>query len=123
METQSMDWKGTWSNQYGSTLHIDDDSRGELRGRFRTALEDSGFFGQQCPVLGMHLGDCLSFTFAAGTAKGDMICTFAGVLRDGRLQTVWHVVSDSAEGGTAKRAWPHAVMTNADVFERVRPAD
>jgi hypothetical protein len=35
------------------------------------------------------------------------------------LETVWHVVSDRATEGDGKRVWPHAVMTNADTFERV----
>jgi hypothetical protein len=37
----------------------------------------------------------------------------------GQARTVWHVVSDSEPEGQKKRAWPHAVLTNADTFERV----
>jgi hypothetical protein len=48
-----------------------------------------------------------------------MVCAVAGVLREGRLETVWHVVLDQSTDGESKRAWPHAVMINADTFERV----
>src|SRR4051812_39167678 len=114
-----MKWTGTWRNQYGSTLQILDEAAGRVTGTFRTALRDSSFFGVECRVVGVHVGDCLSFAFGAATPKGDSICAFTGVLRDGRLQAVWHVVTDSADGDASKVAWPHAVMTNADVFERL----
>jgi hypothetical protein len=39
-------WNGTWRNQYGSIVVIEDDGDGIIRGVFRTALEDSFFFGQ-----------------------------------------------------------------------------
>ena len=113
-----MAWIGTWRNQYGSELDISDESNGRIAGAFRTALRDSGFFGETCEVVGVHVGDCLTFSFGGRTTKGDMVCSFSGVLRDGKLQTVWHVISDATED-RSKRPWPHAVMTNADTFERV----
>ncbi|MFL6626310.1 MAG: avidin/streptavidin family protein [Burkholderiaceae bacterium] len=114
-----MTWIGTWSNQYGSTLTITDDAAGRLHGFFRTALRDSGFFGKDFAVAGVHHGDCLSFAFAGATPKGDMVCSFTGLLRAGKMQTMWHVAADAADDGAGKRAWPHAVMANADTFERV----
>jgi hypothetical protein len=42
-----------------------------------------------------------------------------GRLRDGRIETMWHVAADRAADGPGSRAWPHAVMANADTFERV----
>jgi hypothetical protein len=114
-----MAWTGTWRNQYGSQLILMDDGGGRMRGSFRTALRDSGFFGRSYDVVGLSQGNCLAFTFAGSTPKGDMICTFTGLLRDGKMQTVWHVVSDGSPGAGDKQAWPHAVMTNADTFERV----
>ncbi len=118
-----MSWIGRWRNQYGSMLEISDDAGNRLTGTFRTALEDSGFFGRAVPIAGIHWGDCISFTFADTTAKGDMIASFTGLLRDGRIEMMWHVVADGAPtasgGGIEKRNWPHAVTTNADTFERV----
>jgi hypothetical protein len=114
-----MSWKGTWRNQYGSTLTIADETTERIEGSFRTALKDSGFFGRDYSVTGVHHGDCITFGFAGATPKGDMVCSFTGVLRDGKLLTVWHVVADQAPDGQGKRAWPHAVMVNADTFERV----
>jgi hypothetical protein len=111
-----MDWTGTWRNQYGSTLVVQSDAEHRIRGRFQTSLPDSAFFGRSYEAAGIHWGDCINFAFAGPTPKGDAICAFTGVLRDGKLQTVWHVI----QNGTAqnKQPWPHAVLTNADTFER-----
>ena len=108
---------GSWSNQYGSRLVIND-ANGRLTGTFETALGDSGFFGRQYEVVGVHSGDCVSFVFAGPTPNGEAACAFTGLERNGKLQTVWHVVSDRTVSGNQKRAWPHAVMTNADTFAR-----
>lgn len=122
-----MQWIGTWRNQYGSTLRITDDASHRITGYFTTALPDSGFYGETVPVLGVHQGDCVSFTFARSAPGGDTICSFVGLVRDGKLQTVWHVVTDSTLRGRSadvparveKVGWAHAVHTNADTFERI----
>ena len=111
------DLTGTWSNQYGSRLELTD-ANGRLTGTFQTGLGDSGFFGRQYEVVGVHCGHCVSFVFAGPTSNGDAVCSFTGLERNGKLQTVWHVASDRAANGKEKRAWPHAVMTNADTFTR-----
>jgi hypothetical protein len=111
------DLSGTWMNQYGSRLVIAD-ANGRLCGTFETTLGDSGFFGRQYEVVGVHCGDCVSFVFAGPTANGDAACSFTGLERNGKIQTVWHVVSDRSASGKQKRAWPHAVLTNADTFTR-----
>jgi hypothetical protein len=121
-----MSWKGTWRNQYGSTLRVTDDAGDRIVGVFSTALQDSGFYGAEVPVTGVHRGDCISFTFAHAGRAGDVICSFTGLLRDGTLQAAWHVVADaglraSASGEPAtigKLGWAHAVSTNVDTFER-----
>ena len=117
-----MAWVGVWKNQYGSTLTVADDADGKIVGTFRTALRDSGFYGKEIAVSGIHLGDCINFAFAAATESGDLLCSFSGLLRDGRIETVWHVLADGRreeDGRMTKRNWPHAVMTNADTFTRV----
>lgn len=93
-------------------MTITNDANHRLVGTFSTALEDSGFFGETVPIVGVHQGDCVSFTFARGGRSGDTICSFTGVLQDGRIQTLWHVVRDTVP-------WPHAAQTNADTFERI----
>lgn len=45
-------WKGTWRNQYGSVVIIEDDSEGLIRGVFKTALPDSSFSGWKCLFTG-----------------------------------------------------------------------
>jgi hypothetical protein len=120
-------WTGTWRNQYGSILRITDEVDGRLEGSFRTALSDSGFFGAEAEITGVCQGDCISFCFARSGPGGDTACAFTGLMRDGRIQTVWHVTSDSALRAEApgaparleKLGWAHANQTNADTFERV----
>jgi Avidin family len=41
-----MSWIGMWKNQYGSVVEITDDSNGQIRGTFRTVLDDSSFHGK-----------------------------------------------------------------------------
>jgi hypothetical protein len=125
-----MDWTGKWRNQYGSTLQITDDSNDRITGVFRTALPDSSFYGRELPIVGIHRGDCIGFAFADGGARGDAICSFTGLFREGKLQTLWYVLSDSrvvsgaagASPNLEKTRWPHAAMANADTFERVERA-
>jgi hypothetical protein len=119
-------WKGTWRNQYGSTLTITDDANDRIVGVFATALKDSGFYGADVPVAGVHRGDCISFAFAHTGPAGDVICSFTGLLRDGKIETLWHVIRDAAlqtssDSGEPARieklSWAHAALTNADTFE------
>ncbi|MBW8814869.1 MAG: hypothetical protein JF588_15730 [Caulobacterales bacterium] len=120
-------WTGSWRNEYGSTLRIDREAGGRLEGRFQTALSDSGFFGAEVPIVGVCQGDCIAFAFTRTGPAGDIVCAFTGLLREGRIHTVWHVTSDSAlradgPGAPArleKLGWAHANQTNADTFERV----
>ncbi|MDF6609531.1 hypothetical protein NLP58_24435 [Escherichia coli] len=44
-----------------------------------------------------------AFAFAGATPKGDMVCAFTGVLRAGRSEAVWHVLSDRATSGEVTR--------------------
>jgi Avidin family len=120
-------WIGEWRNQYGSTLIIRDDANQRLAGTFRTALGDSGFAGEDADIIGLHNGSCVHFAFSRSGPSGDTIAAFTGLLRDGRMQTLWHVVSDSAMKSPQpgrppelmKLPWAHAALTNADTFERV----
>jgi Avidin family len=122
-----MNWKGRWRNQYGSILTITDDANQRISGTFRTALKDSGFYGQEIPVVGIHQGDCISFAGAGATAAGDAAVSYTGLLRDGKMETMWFVVADSAikapaEGAPGKReklSWWRSISTSADTFERI----
>ncbi len=124
----STTWVGEWRNQYGSTLTIADDADGRLQGTFRTALGDSGFAGEDAEITGIHRGECIQFAFSRSGPTGDTIASFTGLLREGRIETLWHVISDSAVKSPQpgqppqliKLPWAHAALTNADTFERVR---
>jgi hypothetical protein len=122
-----MGWIGTWKNQYGSTVEITDESDHKIAGVFRTALDDSGFRGQAIPVFGVHQGDCISFAGGGVTPAGDGLVSYTGLLRDGKMETLWYVVADSALGASSEGVpavrtrlpWWRAISTNADTFERV----
>jgi hypothetical protein len=122
-----MTWKGKWRNQYGSIVDITDDADHRIRGSFKTALRDSGFYGQEISVVGIHQGDCISFVAGGETAAGDAAVSYTGLLRDGKMETMWFVVADSAikaaaEGAPGQREklnWWRSISTSADTFERV----
>ncbi len=122
-----MRWTGTWRNQYGSTLTIDNDADGRIEGTFVTAIDASSIAGETVSVVGVHRGELISISAAGGRAEGDIVMAFSGKMVGERLETVWQLVSShklsaSAEGEKATRRpleWPHAVMMNADTFERV----
>src|SRR4051812_2579756 len=119
-----MDWKGEWQNQYGSILTITDDSNHRIVGSFRTALSDSGFHGQEIPIVGLHQGDCVSFAGGGRTPAGDAVVSYTGLLRDGKMETLWYVVADAAikaeegkPGRIEKLNWWRSMSTSADTFE------
>ena len=122
-----MTWKGKWQNQYGSIVDITDDADRRISGTFRTALRDSGFYGQEIPIVGIHQGDCISFVAGGETAAGDAAVSYTGLLRDGKMETMWFVVTDSvitagvegAAGQQEKLSWWRSISTNADTFKRV----
>ena len=119
-------WIGEWRNQYGSTLAITDDADQRISGTFRTSLGDSGFAGDEAEIIGLHRGDCVHFAFSRSGPTGDTIASFTGLLRDGRMETMWHVIADSAVKSPQpgqppelmKLPWAHAALTNADTFQR-----
>jgi hypothetical protein len=85
---------------------------------------------KQVPIYGAAHGDVIGFTAAAEGSVGPAAVSYTGLLRDGKLETLWHTVADTTltaerEGAPAKRkrvgAW-RAFGTNLDTFERADPA-
>lgn len=120
------DWDGLWRNQYGSTIDLLVDGDGRVTGTFRTALTDSGFHGLDVPLHGVAHGDVIGFTSAAESKTGPAAVSYTGILRDGRLEMLWHMVagrtlSASAPGEPARivdvGTW-RAFATSLDTFER-----
>jgi len=120
-------WRGAWRNQYGSTVVIEDDADGVIRGVFRTALEDSSFFGVDAPVYGAACGEVIGFSVASEGKTSPAAASFTGLLRAGKLETLWRTVASktltaTGVGAPAKlvevAAW-RAFGTSLDTFERV----
>lgn len=106
-----MDFQGRWQNQYGSVLLLRQEADGVLSGEFETALEDSLFFGATVQITGVRAGSAIGFSFGLERDGAAAVCSFTGRLEGRRLETVWHVVATD-------KPWPHAVVTNADTFEK-----
>ncbi len=122
-----MQWVGRWRNQYGSVVEITDQSDGQIKGTFRTALSDSSFHGQTVAIHGAAHGDVIGFTAAAEGPVGPAAVSYTGILRDGKLETMWHTVAGTTltaerEGAPARKkqvgAW-RAFGTSLDTFERI----
>lgn len=55
-----------------------------------------------------------------------MVVSYTGLLRDGRMETLWYVAADAALGAQhagepaklSKRSWWRAMSTGADTFVR-----
>lgn len=110
-----MNWTGIWRNQYGSELRIIDASGGVISGTFRTALQDSAFFGRQFAVHGITRGTCINFAFGDEGETSNTIASFTGMRHGDAIETVWFVVSHALN---KSEPWPHAVTTNHDTFRR-----
>ena len=120
------DWDGCWRNQYGSRVEIEVDENGIVSGSFTTALEDSSFHGMTVPIRGVAHGDVIGFSAAATGKTGPAAVSYTGILREGKIETLWHTVaghtlSAQAEGEPATLtkvgAW-RAFGTSLDTFER-----
>lgn len=122
-----MSWRGPWRNQYGSEVEINENSQGRIEGVFRTALKDSSFYGQSIPIRGAAFGDVIGFTAAGDGNNGPAAVSYTGILREGKLETLWHTVAGTTltaegEGDPARLeqagTW-RAFGTSLDSFERV----
>jgi hypothetical protein len=82
--------------------------------------------GKMFPILGAHRGNCIGFSSAGSSEAGDRVVSYTGLLRNGRMETLWFVVADTTltaakEGEPAqiKRLnWWRAASISADTFER-----
>jgi len=101
-------WIGSWKNQYGSQLTIEDINNGQIRGHFQSAVDKSI---PASPISGICTGDLIIIS-VAGDKEGEKLAAWTGMLKDGRIETLWHVVM----GG--KGVW-EAFLTGADTFSRV----
>ena len=90
----SVDFTGTWKNQHGSTLELDD-TGGTVSGRFESGVGDDGQ-ALWVDVSGRTLGD---------------VITFNAVYTDYGIVVAWvgqHTVEDGA--GMIKTHWIHATL-------------
>lgn len=106
-----MSWIGTWKNQYGSLLEITNDANENIEGWFTSAV-DGGIRGQRIRISGFHRSDMVTFCLAGGP----IVASFTGLLREDRLETLWHVTASEKDGRPL--AVFQAFTTGADTFVR-----
>lgn len=110
-------WIGQWKNQYGSILTIESETDGRINGSFKSAVDPSV---KESIIIGVYINDLISFS-AVGEGVGQKIASWTGILREGRMETMWHVVANEKldADGTKKPAgiW-EAFVTGSDIFER-----
>lgn len=117
-----MNWTGKWKNQYGSVLDITKQEDGRLEGTFESAVDETTK-GKKLPFVGVYKDKLIGITCIGG----DHVVTYAGMLYEGKMETVWHVVTNEIitaknEGEKAVKkslSWWQSVKVNADTFERV----
>ncbi|MBO9727945.1 MAG: hypothetical protein J7623_04845 [Chitinophaga sp.] len=120
--SSEMNWIGRWKNQYGSILEITHQEDGMLQGYFESAVDETTK-GEQLLLTGV----CRRNLIALTCAGGDHVVTYAGMFYEGKMQTMWQVVTDevigASKGGALAikkpLAWWQSVKTNADTFERM----
>jgi Avidin family len=125
-----IDFRGSWINQNGSVLWIDEQSDGQIRGRF-SSQKGRASKGVVYAVRGCVNGELTSFAvnFRDGDANLSAITSFSGRYvrgadRTERLHTVWILARQYEDETKSKptQVW-NCFITNSDVFERRTTVD
>ena len=113
---------GTWTNQNGSALELQEGTDGGLTGRF-LSRKGRAAEGVQYPVVGVRNDGVAAFfvNFHVAAANLGSITSFSGRIVESQphrtLHTVWTLARDyqDSERTLPTQAW-NAFLTNADVF-------
>jgi hypothetical protein len=120
-----VDLRGSWVNQNNSVLWIDQQSEGQISGRF-SSQKGRAAKGVEYAVRGCVNGELASFAvnFRDGDANLSAITSFSGRYVRGadgteRLHTMWILARQYEDEAKSKptQAW-NSFITNSDVFER-----
>ena len=122
MEHKSnMDLVGTWINQRGSRLEINEDRNTMISGRF-TSTKGRAARGHWYPVYGIRNGNLVSFAVSFEDADQNLhaITTFSGRVVSNELpqiHTLWILAREfeDAEQRKPTQVW-NTFLTNTDVF-------
>lgn len=114
-----IDFAGTWHNQHGSTMDLEVGARGEVTGRFRTAV-GLAEPGEEFAVTGFVQGDMVAFTVDFGARRSLTAWVGHGCVEGGvaRLETLWQMVVAGPSSG-ARPPW-RGTWAGADTFARAR---
>lgn len=125
-----VDLRGSWVNQNNSVLWIEEQSDGQIEGRF-SSQKGRAAKGVTYVVRGYVNGELASFAvnFRNDDSNLSAITSFSGRYVRGadgveRLHTLWILSRQYEDEAKAKptQAW-NSFITNADVFERRQTVD
>jgi len=120
------DIRGSWVNQNGSTLVIEDVNDGQIIGRFESQ-KGRAAKGIEYPVAGLQNGELVSFLVSFVSAEQNLhaITSFAGRWENGndgvqRIHTTWILSRQFEDADMQKptQVW-NTFLTNGDVFTRI----
>jgi hypothetical protein len=83
-----MSWHGSWINQYGSVVEITSEDDGRIEGFFRTALKRQRILREGRAADRHAPRQRISFASIGTGPAGDMIISYTGLLREGKMETL-----------------------------------
>ena len=112
--TAAVDMHGTWKNERGSELRIDQIAGDAFTGRFRSGV-GHGDPQQWFPATGFVHGDVVGFAVDFTTAGS--VASWAGQVMDDKLVTQWHLSRDVPDAQEHDQIWS-TIMSGQDTFTR-----
>ncbi len=110
---RSHDLSGTWHNENGSEINVEEGPEGKLSGRFRSGVGLGT--DEQFELSGYTAGSLLSFTVNFG-AHGSLTA-WVGHRVGEELQTMWQMTLELPHPNRSGDLW-RAVWSGANTFRR-----
>ena len=113
-----MEWIGTWENQNGSQLVIDEVDGSRFYGSFESK-KGRAVEGQVYPVQGIINNELIGFVVDFGEI-GSLVNFSGRTGDDGSLHTLWTLTREYADDEKTRKTQPwNSFMVNSDVFRKI----
>lgn len=114
-----IDFSGTWENQRGSKMELDQSGDGKLAGTYTTRV-GSGGTSLSKPIVGQAHGDQLVFyvdwwPYSMTTWAGQLLTNSDGAES---LETVWTNTKEVSDANEPDQGWA-GLRTGGDTFRRI----
>ena len=114
-----MEWVGTWENQNGSRLMIDEFSGSHFYGSFESQ-KGRAVAGQSYPVQGSINDELIGFVVDFGEV-GSLVNFSGRMSEEGALHTLWVLTREYADDEGTKKTQPwNSFTVNSDIFRKIR---